>query len=104
MRKPHAKHGRKALDPDLLPSFRTNLSMISSKERGRSNVEEQSHRGADDRGAEATGGGAQGGGRGAGSGGIEAHDLRLEGEVWGHERERGAGGQATAGRKHAAEE
>src|SRR5271157_2003729 len=50
---------------DLLPIFRTKLSMISAKERGSGYVEEQSHRGADDRSAEATGGGAQGGGRSA---------------------------------------
>ncbi len=43
---------------DLLPVFRTRPSMISSKERGRWHVEEQSHGGADDRGAEATGSGA----------------------------------------------
>jgi putative transposase len=34
---------------DLLPIFRTKLSMISAKERGSGYVEEQSHRGADDR-------------------------------------------------------
>lgn len=53
---------------DLIPSFRTQVSMISSKGRGREHVEEQSYGGADDQGAEATGGRAQGGGRGAGSG------------------------------------
>jgi hypothetical protein len=41
---------------DLIPSFRTKLSMISSKERGREYVEEQAHGSAEDRGAEATGG------------------------------------------------
>src|SRR5439155_12239199 len=67
---------------DLIPSFRTKLSMISSKERGKVHVEEQSHRGADDRGAQTTGSWTQGGRCGAGSGGVEAHDLCLEGEVW----------------------
>src|SRR5579863_4133088 len=75
---------------DLLPDFRTNRSMISSKERGTDHVEEQSNGGADDRGAEATGGGAQGGGRGAGSGGIGEHDLCLESEVRRDGREPGA--------------
>src|SRR5713226_6087465 len=78
---------------DLIPSFRTKLSMISAKGRGRVYVEEQAHGGADDRGAEATGGGAQGRGRGAGSGGVQAHDLCVEGEVWWHGCEPGAGGQ-----------
>ena len=41
---------------DLLPDFRTKLSMICAKERGRKYVEKQSHGGADDRGAEAVGG------------------------------------------------
>jgi copper homeostasis protein CutC len=42
---------------DLNPFFGTKLSMISAKERGSGNVEEQAHGGADDRGAEATGSG-----------------------------------------------
>ena len=42
------------------------------------------HGSADDRGAEATGGGVDGGRCGAGSGGAEAQDLHLEGEVWRH--------------------
>ena len=41
---------------DLIPSFGTKLSMISSKERGRVYVEEQAHGGADDRGAQTVGG------------------------------------------------
>ena len=45
-------------DGDLVPAFRTKLSMISAKERGKRNVEEQSHRSADDRGTETTGSGA----------------------------------------------
>ena len=81
---------------DLLPIFRTKLSMISAKERGSGYVEEQSHRGADDRGAETTGSGPEGGRCGAGSGGVEAHDLRLEGEVRRDGSERSAGGEAVA--------
>jgi len=42
---------------DLLPCFRTKLSMICAKERGRRYVEEQAHRSADDRGTEAGRGG-----------------------------------------------
>src|SRR6266852_4913332 len=78
--------------------------MISSKERGRVYVEEPAHGGADDRGAEAVGDRAQGRGRGAGSGGVEAHDLRLESEVRGDGGERGAGSEAVARREHAAAE
>ena len=40
---------------DLLPCFRTKLSMIFAKERGRRYVEEQAHGSADDRSAEAGG-------------------------------------------------
>ena len=50
------------LASNLIPSFRTKLNMISSKERGRVYVEEQAHGGADDRGAEAVGGREEGGG------------------------------------------
>ena len=42
---------------DLLPAFRTKLSMISANERGSGYVEDQAHRGADHRGAETTGSG-----------------------------------------------
>ena len=42
--------------PDLIPCFGTRLSMISAKERGSGYVEEQAHRGTDDRSAEAVGG------------------------------------------------
>ncbi len=42
---------------DLLPAFRTKLSMISANERGSGYVEDQAHRGADYRGAETTGSG-----------------------------------------------
>jgi putative transposase len=44
---------------DLLPDFRTKLSMIFAKERGRVYVEEHSHRSTDDRGAEASRGWAE---------------------------------------------
>jgi hypothetical protein len=47
--------------------------MICAKERGRGNVEEQAHGGADDRGAEASRGGAESGGRGARSGLVDAY-------------------------------
>ena len=50
---------------DLLPCFRTKLSMICAKERGRGYVEEQAHGGADDRGAETARGRSQSGGCGA---------------------------------------
>src|SRR5208283_2252938 len=50
---------------DLLPCFRTKLSMICAKERGTGYVEEQAHRSADDRGTEASRGGTEGGRRGA---------------------------------------
>lgn len=44
------RHGdRSDSDGDLLPDFRTSPRMISSKERGRFYVEEQSHGSADDR-------------------------------------------------------
>jgi isochorismate hydrolase len=46
------------LQRDLIPCFRTKLSMISAKGRGRRYVEEQAHGSADDRGAEAGGSGA----------------------------------------------
>src|SRR5579864_6049090 len=53
---------------DPIPSFGTKLSMIFAKERGRVYVEEQAHRGADDRCAEASRGGASRRGCGARSG------------------------------------
>src|SRR5689334_16424648 len=81
---------------DRFPSFRTKLSMITAKGRGRAYVEEQAHGGADDRGAEATGGGAQGRGLGAGSGAVQAHDPCLEGEVRRDGCEPGAGDQTAA--------
>ena len=82
---------------DLIPSFGTKLSMISDEGKGKRNVEEQAHGSADDRSAEAVGGWAQGGGHGERSGGIEAHDLCLEGKVRRHGCEPGAGSEATAG-------
>jgi len=45
------------LRPDLLPYFRTKLSMIRAKENGKGYVEEQAHGSADDRGARAVGSG-----------------------------------------------
>jgi hypothetical protein len=89
---------------DLLPEIRTKLNMISEIGKGEEHVEEQAQRGADDRGAEAARGGAEGGGCGAGSGGVQAHDLRLEGEVRRDGCEPGAGGEAVAGREHTAAE
>src|SRR4029077_12146724 len=80
---------------DLIPSFGTKLSMISDEGKGKRNVEEQAHGIADDRSAEAVGGWAQGGGHGERSGGIEAHDLCLEGKVRRHGCEPGAGSEAT---------
>ena len=57
--RPHLRRAlRVLLQADLLPTFRTKLSMISAKERGSGYVQEQSQRGADDRGAEAAGSGA----------------------------------------------
>jgi hypothetical protein len=55
--------------------------MVSAKQRGSGYFEEQAHGRADDRGVETVGSGAKGGRRGAGGGGVEAHDLSLEGEV-----------------------
>src|SRR5215831_13733588 len=81
---------------DLIPSFGTEASMISPKERGK-NVEQQAHRSADDCSPEAVGGRAEGGGCGAGSWSVQAHDLCLESEVRWDGCEPGAGGQAVAG-------
>lgn len=68
--------GAEALGIDLIPSFRTKLSMIFAKERGKVYVEKQTHGSADDRGAEASGGRTEGRRRGARSGGIETHERR----------------------------
>jgi uncharacterized membrane protein len=81
---------------DLIPSFRTQLSMIFAKERGKVYVEEQAHRGADDRCTEASGGGASRRGCGARGGGFEAHALCLESEVRWHGGEPGPGSEAVA--------
>ena len=70
--------------PDLIPSFGTKLSMILANERGRVYVEKQAHGRADDPGSETTGGGTKGGRLGARGGRVEAHSLRLEGEVRRH--------------------
>jgi len=71
--------------------------MIFAKEGGKVYVEEQAHGSADDRGAE-TGRGRESG-RGCGARGrrVEAHALRMEGEVRRHGREPGARGQTVAG-------
>jgi len=42
---------------DLIPCFRTKLSMISEERRGKRHVEESAHGSADDRGFKATGSG-----------------------------------------------
>src|SRR2546423_15135772 len=67
----YSPRGAKGGD-DLIPSFRTKLSMIFAKERGRRYVEEQAHGSADDRCAEASGSWAGGGGCGTRTGGMEA--------------------------------
>src|ERR1700723_3197445 len=76
---------------DLPPSFRTKLSMISSKERRKWHVKEQAHGSADDRGTEASGGGAKGGRRGARGGRVQAHALRCKAKYVGN-KERPHGG------------
>jgi YD repeat-containing protein len=81
---------------DLIPCFRTKLSMISAKGRGRRYVEEQAHGSADDRGVEAGGGRAKSRRCGARGGGVEAHALRLEGEVRWDGCEPGTGSEAAA--------
>jgi hypothetical protein len=81
---------------DLLPFFRTKLSMIFAKGRGREYVEKQAHRSADDWGAKASGGRTEGGRCGARGGRVQAHALRLEGEVRRDGCEPGAGSEATA--------
>ncbi len=58
--------------------------MISHRGKGQRHVEKQAHGGADDWGAQATRSGAQGRGRGARSGGLQAYDVCLEGQVRGH--------------------
>jgi hypothetical protein len=61
------------------PAFHTSPSIISDEY-----AEEQAQGAADDWSIEAVGGRSEGGTGRAGSGSIEAHDLRLEGEVrWG---------------------
>src|SRR5260370_27172049 len=89
---------------DLLPCFRTKLSMISDEGKGNEDVEEQAYGSGDDRGAETDRGRAQSRRCGARSRSIEAHDLCLEGEVRRHGCEPGAGGEAVARREHAATE
>src|SRR3972149_5371383 len=77
--------------------------MISELGKGEEHVQRKTHRGGDHRGAEAGGGGTEGGGCGAGSGGIEAHDLRVEGEIRWDGGERGAGSKTVAGGERAIE-
>src|SRR5207302_6766911 len=68
--------------------------MISYSRKGAEDVEEQAHGGADHSCAEAGRGRTKGRRCGAGAGSVEAHDLCLEGEVWRHGCERGAGSEA----------
>jgi hypothetical protein len=65
--------------------------------RGGRHGQEEVQRSGDDRGVEADGSGADGRGDRAGTGRVQAHDLRLEGQVWGDERGRGAAFAATGG-------
>src|SRR5713226_7082935 len=78
--------------------------MISQFGSGEEHVQGEAHRGGDHCRAQAGGGGAEGGRCGAGSGGVEAHDLRVESEVRRDGGERGARSEAVAGRKRAIEE
>src|SRR6266481_1250045 len=78
--------------------------MISHFRKGEEHVQSEAHRGGDYCSSQAGGGGAEGGGCGAGSGGVQAHHLRLEGEVRRDGGERGAGSEAITGRKRAIEE
>src|SRR5271156_4208429 len=85
-----ARHG------DLLPGNRRKVYMILRNKEG-SYVEGETQRSGDDWGVKAVGSGAACGGCGAGAGGVEAHHLRVEGEVWGAGRERGAAAAAAHG-------
>src|SRR5580704_5163150 len=78
--------------------------MISQFRKGERHVQSEAHRGRDYCSSQAGGGGAEGRRCGAGSGGVQAHDLRLESEVWRDGGERGAGSEAITGRKRAIEE
>src|SRR5579885_1827495 len=76
--------------PDgLLPSVRREVYMILRNEEER-HVEEEAQRSGDDRGVEAVGSGVNSGRCGAGVGRVEAHHLRVEGEVWRAGRQPGA--------------
>src|SRR5271156_3767929 len=81
---------------DLLPGNRRKVYMILRNKEG-SYVEGETQRSGDDWGVKAVGSGAACGGCGAGAGGVEAHHLRVEGEVWGAGRERGAAAAAAHG-------
>ena len=74
------------------------------RQKGERDAEEEIQRSGDDRGVEADGGGANGGRCGAGVGLVEAHHLRVEGEVRRDERERGATSAATRRRESAIKE
>src|ERR1700674_5698828 len=78
--------------------------MILQLGEGERHVQRKAHGSGDNWGTEAVGGGAEGGRCGTGSGGVQAHDLRLEGEVRRDGSERGAGSKAVAGRELAIEE
>src|SRR5579885_1351025 len=73
----------------LLPSVRREVYMILRNEEER-HVEEEAQRSGDDRGVEAVGSGVNSGRCGAGVGRVEAHHLRVEGEVWRAGRQPGA--------------
>ena len=77
--------------------------MISDCGKGQFHVEEQAHRGADDRGAEAVRGGAQSGRCGAGGGRVKAHHLCVESKVRRDGCERGTRSEAVTGREHEVE-
>src|SRR6202166_4821607 len=89
---------------DVTPLNRPKWNTILDERKGKQDGQGQAQRGADHRRAETGGGGAEGRGCGSGMRCIQAHDLRLEVEVRRHGCERGAGGQAAAGRELAAEE
>src|SRR5712664_1211343 len=73
---------------DPLPSNRREVYMILRNEE-EGYVEGEAQRSGDDRGVEATGSGAAGRGCRPRDGRLEAHDLRVEGNVWRSRCERG---------------
>jgi hypothetical protein len=74
------------------------------RREGRSDVDSEAHGSADYRGIEASGRRANGGRGGPRAGHQLAHDLRLEGEVWGPGGQRGPPSAATGRREPAIEE